>query len=110
MRCALLAIGWVLEPETIWLPRCARFSRRRYPSRLTTKQDVARLVVDEAYHNERRLPGAALHNEKGTGIARDPIVPTRLSGDIALLKQAMVALVPQWLGGWDAASDPLCGL
>jgi hypothetical protein len=78
-----------------------------YVSGQASVQDVARLVVHEAFHNKLHLPDAVLHNKKGTGIAQDPMVPTLLPGDIALLKQAMVALVPQWLGGWDVASDPL---
>lgn len=73
----------------------------------TSVQDAAWLVVHETFHNKLHLPDAVLHNKKSTGAARDPIVPTLLPGDIALLKQSMVALVPQWLGGWNAASDPL---
>lgn len=77
---------------TIWSPPFARF----HPG-----------VARQGLHNKLHLPDAVLHNKANTGIARAPIVPSLLPGDIALLKQAMVALVPQWLGGWDAASDPL---
>jgi hypothetical protein len=90
---------------TGWESRSGVTGSEVYVNGSSNTSHIANLIFHEALHNKLHLSDKQLH---GTGgLAADPIHPPQTQGNIALMRTGMSRLVPQWLGGWDAASDPL---